>query len=148
MKSELYRKEAMKQVASPDKLNDYISVAAPSTWIFLGAILIFLAGICIWGVTGRMDTTVKCSAIVEQGEVTCYVKEADLTEVKEGMEVKIEDKTCKVQKVDVKEPVKKAQTQENTSVYRVDAGKTDLTDGAYQASIVVESISPIKFIFN
>ena len=148
MKSDLYRKEAMKQVSSPDKLNDYICVAAPSTWIFLGAILIFLAGVCIWGVAGHMDTIVKCSAIVEQGEVTCYVNENDLSEVKEGMEVKIEDETSEVKKVDADEPVESTLIKKNTSVYRVEVGTTDLPDGAYQASIVVESISPIKFIFN
>ena len=56
--SQLFSKKSLDKVSSPEQLNDYIRVANPSLWLVLGAVIVLLIGVCVWGVLGRMDTIV------------------------------------------------------------------------------------------
>ena len=158
MKSELFRKEAMEQLTSPEKLDDYIRVSTPSIWLLLGAILIFLAGILVWGTFGHLDVSVDGTAIIQNGELSCYIDAEDISTVKPGMKITVDKKDSKVRKIS---EMPEILTEENnadildlgiftpsTYVYEVTAGKTDLPDGIYKAVITVESISPANFVLN
>lgn len=54
--SELFRKKSIERVTSPEQLNDYIRVSNPGVWMILAAVVILLAGVCVWGFFGRLDT--------------------------------------------------------------------------------------------
>lgn len=41
--------KSLNRVKSPEDLNDYIRVANPGVWLVLVAVVILLAGVCIWG---------------------------------------------------------------------------------------------------
>ena len=70
-------------------MNEYIRVATPGVWMVLLAIVILLTGVCAWGVLGRLDTTLSAVAMAQNGEMTVYVKEADIASIKEGMAVRV-----------------------------------------------------------
>jgi hypothetical protein len=54
-KNSLFRKSTLNQISSPEKLNEYIKVSRPSTWIILGAVVIFAAVGIFWAVTAEID---------------------------------------------------------------------------------------------
>ena len=54
MNDTLFRKSSMDRLKSPEQLNDYIRVANPGVWLVLGAIILLLVGIVIWGVFGTV----------------------------------------------------------------------------------------------
>ena len=37
--SDLYRKESMDRIQSPEQLNDYLRITNPSVWVVLGAVI-------------------------------------------------------------------------------------------------------------
>ena len=89
MKSELFRKKALDQISSPEQLNDYIRVVNPSIWFMMVGVIIFLVGVCVWGIFGKLDTLLSVAAVNDNGRMVCYVKEADISSVNRDMDVEI-----------------------------------------------------------
>ena len=54
----------------PEQLEDYIGVTSPGMWIVMGAVALLLAGACVWGIFGRLDTVIKAPAVVKDGTIT------------------------------------------------------------------------------
>jgi len=46
---EIFRKDAVEKMSSPEKLNDYIKVSSVGVWLILGAVTALLAGVVAWG---------------------------------------------------------------------------------------------------
>jgi multidrug efflux pump subunit AcrA (membrane-fusion protein) len=95
-----FRKAALEQLASPDQLDQLLRVTTLKGWVGLGAIGALLLAAIVWGVAGRIDTTVTGQGILLQGgrvygvvspiagEVTAlFVKVGD--SVREGQDVAI-----------------------------------------------------------
>ncbi len=157
MNQQVFRKKSIERVSSPEQLNEYIRVSNPATWMILAAIVILLVGVCVWGVLGRMDTTLSVSAVSAEGKTVLYVKESNISQVSEGMTVQIGDQEYTVSSI-AKEPLVVA---ENISDYALHVGNlqrgewvyvvtvdASLPEGVYSAKIVVESIAPMSFILN
>ena len=156
MNEQLYRKKSIDRVSSPEQLDAYIRVANPGIWMVLGAIVVLLVGICVWGVLGRLDTTVPAVAVCEEGTVALYIQEEQLEAVQTGMEVQIEGKSCTITALSPL-PI----TARELPDYALHVGgytaedwvyslRTDaqLSDGIYDAKIIVERVSPISFVVN
>ena len=73
MNDKMFRKESIERISSPEQLTDYIHVTSPAGWMLLGAIIVLLAGICVWGIFGRLDTTLTVAAQSRDGAVVLYV---------------------------------------------------------------------------
>ena len=80
-----------KKVDSPEQLNEYIRLSNPGVWILVLAIVVLLAGFCIWGIFGKIDTKVQAVAVSDSGSTYLYVKEEDIEQIKAGMPVRIND---------------------------------------------------------
>ena len=89
MARSLFRKTSLDRVSNPEQLNDYIRVTNPGVWLILCAVILLLSGICVWGVFGRLDTTLTVAAVTQEAQTCCYVKEADAEAVEVGMLVRI-----------------------------------------------------------
>ena len=50
MSDQIFRKKSLDRISSPEQLNDYIRVANPGIWMILAAVIILLAGVCVWGI--------------------------------------------------------------------------------------------------
>ena len=57
MNQQLFREKSVKQVSSPEELNDYMKVTTPRVWIILVAIVLVLAGAISWSVFGSVSVT-------------------------------------------------------------------------------------------
>ena len=56
MSDQIFRKKSLDRISSPEQLNDYIRMANPGIWMILAAVIILLAGVCVWGIFGHLDT--------------------------------------------------------------------------------------------
>lgn len=159
MEKQIFREKSVERVSSPEQLSDYIRVSNPSVWMTLAAIIVLLAGVCVWGFLGRLETKVSAAALAQSGSIVCYVKEADAAKVETGMTVRIGENEFTVKNVSAS-PVAVKQGEE-FSEYLLHVGGLQvgewvyevildgsLADGVYSAEIVVDSVSPMSFVFN
>ena len=58
MSDQIFRKKSLDRISSPEQLNDYIRMANPGIWMILAAVIILLAGVCVWG---HVEETQKCN---------------------------------------------------------------------------------------
>ncbi len=96
MENQLFRDKSIQRVSSPEQLNDYIRVSNPGVWICMAAVLVLLAGVCVWGVFGQLDTTVSTAVVVKDGTMSCLVKEADIARIRSGMTVTAGGQECTI----------------------------------------------------
>lgn len=156
MEKQIFRKASIDRVSSPEQLNDYVKVSNPSVWMVLAAVIILLIGVCVWGIFGRLDTTVKTAAVCENGTLTLYISETDIASVKADMDVDVNGMSCRLSEVSAAPVpadgldeylIHKGGFQTGEWVYTATA-KADISDGVYSADIVVESVSPMSFVLN
>ena len=155
--SNLFRKKSLERISSPEQLNDYIRVSTPSVWMLLTAIVVLLAGVCVWGIFGRMDTNLSVAVVADEGAVTAYVKETDAAKVTVKAQVNVNGAQGTVLSISA-EPVRVDEgfteymrhvggLQEGEWVYAV-ALDMDCQEGVHAAQIVIDSVSPISFVLN
>lgn len=157
MNNGIFREKSMQRVSSPEQLGDYIRVSNPSVWMALAAVIVLLVGVCVWGILGKLETTVSAPVTVKDGQAVCYVRESDVASIKTGLTVRVNDAECAVTAV-ADSPVQITEDFDAYALYLggfavgdwVYAVTTDvsLADGTYKAEIVTDSVSPISFVFN
>ncbi len=156
--SELFRKKSIERVTSPEQLNDYIRVSNPGVWMILAAVVILLAGVCVWGVFGRLDTKKQASGVCENGKLTCYIKSDDIADVKEDTLVSVAGKEYTVKSVSAS-PVRLDGEKDSYLIYLGGFSETDwvyvatvdspdLADGEYSVDVITKRVSPISFVLN
>ena len=139
MKEELFTKKALDRIKSPESLNDYICVSNPSVWLFMTAVVILLAGACIWGIFGNLETTIEMQATTQDGVVTCLVETGKMENITVGMEIKIGEITSVISAI---EPVEGKNGSWKILAY------AEVPDGIYTVKIITETIHPMQFVFN
>ncbi len=156
--SELFRKKSIERVTSPEQLNDYIRVSNPGVWMILAAVVILLAGVCVWGFFGRLDTKKQASGVCENGKLTCYIKSDDISDVKEDTLVSVAGKEYTVKSVS-SSPVRLDGEKDSYLIYlggfsetdwvfSVTVDAPDLADGEYSVDVITKRVSPISFVLN
>lgn len=159
MKSELFRKKALDQISSPEQLNDYIRVVNPSIWFMMVGVIIFLVGVCVWGIFGKLDTLLSVAAVNDNGRLVCYVKEADISSVNRDMDVEIGGNSYGIENI----AARPLQVDDSFSEYLKHVGSLSEGEWVYEvvldgsegeqgsvlkADIIVERISPKTFVVN
>lgn len=157
MKNNLFREKSIERISSPEQLNEYIRVSTPSVWMLLIAIVVLLAGVCVWGVAGRLETTLSAAAVAGEGGVVAYVRGEEAAAIKAGMEVSIGDERGSIASI-ADQPVRVddgftqymrhvGSLQDGEWVYAVELD-ISCPEGVYRAEIITESVSPISFVLN
>ena len=157
MSETIFRKKSMDAISSPEQLTDYIRVANPGLWMGLAAVVIFLVAVCVWGVFGRLDTTLDVAAISDGSSTVCYVREDDIDSVKVGMPVALGDAQYSVTGI----PAQPVSVDGGFEEYALHVGglKTgewvyavavdgELPKGVYAAKLVIDSVAPKVFVLN
>lgn len=153
--NDLFRKNAVERVTSPEQLNDYIHVTSPAIWMILAGIIVILAGVFVWGVAGRLESYEVGAGVAYGGELTVYVSPQVRTKLKEGMKMSVQEKEMKIELIsgtteqvpnDIDPYILSTAGLENGEQAYVLKSPTDLPDGVYSVSIQVESIRPIEFV--
>lgn len=154
MSNEIFRKKSMDRVSSPEALNDYIQVTAPSVWLLLGALGLLLLGACVWGIFGRLETELPCRAEVSGGAVTALAAERIGDAPAPGQQMHIEGEALTVRTVEKYTGTLEDKgllpdgVQPGEVLWLIRADGSHLPDGTYHATVVVESIHPFALIFD
>lgn len=93
MQNKLFKKSSMERIASPEKLNDYIQVSNPASWMVLGAALAVLIGLLAWGIFGEVTESVSFNGYVKDGQLYCYAPGEIASQLEKGMEATVQPMT-------------------------------------------------------
>lgn len=156
--SELFREKSMNKVSSPEQLNDYIRVSNPSVWMVLAAIVVLLVGVCIWGVFGHLDTRLDTTGVCLNGTVTCYIPEADVSDIGTDALIAIGGEEHPVAAVaafpvrfgdaELSHLLPSSELEPEAVVYAVTASAPELADGCYAVSVITRREAPMTFVLN
>lgn len=154
--NEIFRKESMDRVNSPEQLNDYIRVATPSVWMVLAAIIVLLVGVCVWGIFWHLDTRLDTFGVCRDGKLTCYLTEADISQMAENAFVSVDGSEYPVTEVSAfsiafSEAENAQLLPEGTfpadaRIYVITAYAPQLQDGSYSLSLIVRRETPMSFV--
>ena len=131
MDKQLFRKQSIDRISSPEQLQDYMRVTSPGIWMVLTAIIVMLAGLIICSSIGTVETSYPVAADVKAGEASIVLDKDTEYTVKEGMTLRVAGEDITIE-----------------NVRRLDSGETVVTaevslqDGTYDAKIVTERITP------
>ena len=158
MSSTIFREKSLKKIASPEQMNDYIRVSSPSVWMVLTAVIVLLAGVCVWGMFGHLDTAVQTGGVCTNGRLTVFVGEEDHEKIRENAVISVDGVEYAVAEItnvpirvdDQIDPyvVHLAGFTEGDWVYRLYADVPGLADGVYAASVITERVRPLDFVLN
>ena len=155
-KSGLFREKSLEAIESPESLNDYLKVTSPGVWLVLAAIVVLLTGFIVWGIFGRINTTIQLAVEAKDGSVATYVPYDSLQKVVNQSVITIDgqdyaltpDKDAEVSIVseDMNAYIRvKGNLAVGDMVVKVpvDAG---LSDGIYSGSVITESLQPASLL--
>ena len=89
MKNNVFKKSSMERIASPEKLDDFIKVSNPSSWMVLGAALALLFGLLVWGIFGQLSQSVTFNGHLKDDHLYCYASGNLAEQLMPGMDVSI-----------------------------------------------------------
>ena len=137
MEKTIFREKNVNELNSPDELNEYLRVTSPSTWLVISAVIVLLAGLIVWASVGEIQTKEHAVVSVKGDQAIVDVSGSRAEMVRQGNPVLIEGQTVTLSEVSIDE-------------YGRAVGKATvngLSEGSYEAEVVVESIKPISFLF-
>ncbi len=137
MDNQLFRKQSMDRISSPEQLQDYMRVTSPGIWMVLSAVIVLLAGLIICSMVGKIETKYEVKAEVQDGKVSVILDPDTEYKVEKGMTLRIGDQDV---------PIGYVRGLESGETV-VTAG-VSLPDGTYDAEIVTEAVTPISFLTN
>lgn len=138
MSEKLFRKKSLDKIASPESLTDYIRVTNPGVWLVLAALIVLLAGACVWAIFGRMETKLPVTAKVENGMAAITLTADEAEKVAPGESVIFDGGEGVILTIE---------GPDEAGLYTA-AAEMNAPDGALRAEIVTESVSPMSFIVN
>ena len=157
----IFNKKAMDKMQSPDDLDRYLRVSNPRFWATLFACAVFLAGFLIWGIFGRISTTVTVKGVQVDGQIHCFLTEAEAEKVVKGDKVNVNGTEMEILEIS-ENPLSYPEAEvilqsdyllnllmKETWMYHVTIGGdgTMPKEGvAQEFSIITESMAPISLI--
>ena len=134
-RSDLFRKESIEHIATPDDLTGYLKVTRPGVWIILVAVIALFIGLFVWSMVGTLETTEDAVVSVTDYKATIVTTGQSKSELKENMPFRIESQEYRISSVEDDEYGRK-------NAY----AEVLLPDGTYVADVVVEQTYPIEFL--
>ena len=153
MENQLFRKKSLATISSPEALHDYMRVTSPRLWMILGAIVILLAGFIVYASTVTMENTAPVQVELENYDVeddgairrgtivsgSVSKQQTDL--VAPGMKIRLGSEEGTVTLVFSDE-------EDTKFLVEMEREYLNLPDGTYEAELVLESTTPISFLWN
>ena len=153
MGNQLFRQKSLERISSPEELHDYMRVTSPRLWMILAAIVVLLTGFIVYASTATMENTMAIKAEVsnyrisdENGDethtmVTCTLPLSQMNLVTPGMKVRMVGMEGVASFIYTDE-------EEVGVVIEMEKAYLGLPDGTYDAELVLESTTPISFLWN
>lgn len=154
--NKIFREKSIEQLSAPEQLMDYLRVTGPGIWLILVGIIVLMAGFLIWGVVGRVSSTVTVPAQAADGVLHCYVLQEDMRESDDIVDIYIGDlemeaslqeaKTITLDADDAPQLYETGYLTAGKNALELTCG-TKLKDGFYQAELTTETLKPIRLLF-
>ena len=156
-----FRQRSLNKITSPEELHDYMHVTSPRLWMILTAIAVLLTGFIVYASfiqienTRPVTLTIESQQFVENSggeQVTRVYRSAyfvlppsmkDVVEI--GMPVRVEGYELYVDYLAISEGFG---DQDNSLIVTVSVPENTVPDGQYEAELVIESTTPISFLWN
>ncbi len=138
MDRQLFRKESVERVSSPEQLSDYLHVTSPAVWVVLAAVILLVASLFVWSAVTAAESYAVGRAEVRNGVLTLTFDDAEKAKnVEVGMNVRVGD---------VAAPVLSIGSDESGKLLAV--ASVSLPDGSYEARVGYRSTKIIEMLFN
>lgn len=153
----LFREKSIEQLSAPEQLTGYLHVTGPGVWFVLGGLIILLVGLLVWGIFGRLISSVTVPAKVEEGKAYCYVLKDDLNPADGDVAITIGDVEMTANTAGAETVIlDTSYPPELFSTGYLHAGRnvtilvcdTTLKEGFYDALIVTDELKPISLLFS
>ena len=131
---QIYRKEVLEKISSPEHLTSYLRVTNPGIWMVLIGVIVLLAGLIAWSTVGTLETTAHATVVVENSLAEVALDSGQPLEG--GMSLRIHDQEYTIDYI-----------YEDAVGRVLGESQVDLPDGRYDGTVVTESIHPIAFLF-
>ena len=154
MEKNLFRQETLDHISSPEELHDYMKVTSPRLWMVLVAVVAILVGFIIYASIATLENTLTVKAeicvytdtdtgvkSVDDFMITIPEDKKDL--VQRDMVVRFSGSEGKIDYI--------FQDKDSTGAhvyFEQPIDPANLETGEYDAVIVLEQVSPIKFLIN
>ena len=158
MENGLFRKKSLERISSPEELHDYMRVTSPRLWMLLAAVAALLVGFLVFASTAQMENTTQIKVMVENISNPGDEQEASSSffysslpmsfkdVVEAGMKVRIGNEKGKIEMIAILDP--EDGDQEMELIISMDNPSLSLPNGEYDAELVLESTTPISFLWN
>jgi len=90
-KKQLFRKKSYEHINSPEKLDQFLDIPGPNTWVLIVALFIAVGAAILWGIFGSIPETVTATGIRTPKGITCFVSSQEAYLIEPGMEVVVSD---------------------------------------------------------
>ena len=133
----LFRKDSLDRISSPEQLTDYLRVTNPTVWIVMGAIILLLVGLLIWGSFAHIDSYASGTAEISGGKMVVYFDDTQLARnVEAGMLVEVGNVSTLIAGVGMTEDGRVFAT-----------ARTTLANGSYPARVVYKQTQVLSLLF-
>ena len=133
---QLYRKESLDHIQSPEQLDQVLRVTNPGVWLLLTAVILLLAGLLIWGSFTYIDSVARGSAEVSGGVLTFRFDDEDTAQYAEvGMSVTVGETKTEIRSLG----------RDGQGVFAL--ADTDLPDGVYEAGVQYRQTQILRLLF-
>lgn len=163
MENKLFRKKSLERISSPEQLHDYMRVTSPRLWMTLAAIVILLAGFIAYASTASMENTMPIKVHAENidsfreeenGEIVtepATVFSASLPisckeVVETGMRLRMGNEEGTIEMIAMVGP--EEDDEKMLLIIDMDNERLLLPDGEYDADLVLETTTPVSFLWN
>ncbi len=158
MSKPLFRQKSMEKITSPEQMNDYIRVSNPGIWMVLAAVIVLLAGVCVWGVFGRLDTSLQTGGVCQNGRLIVYISEKDFSDISEKAIISVNGNEYALSDI-ANSPIQLDDSADSYLLhlsglskgdwaYALEVDSSGLADGTYTVSVITERIKPLDFVLN
>ena len=163
MESKLFRKKSLNRISSPEELHDRLCVTSPRLWMTLSAIAALLIGFIVYAATATVENIAHIQVEVSNNDYSDYNEQGEYVEDKwqsavawlpndymgileTGMEVRIGNERGRLESM---LSLEMESHEGNFAVlFEMDQSTVYLSDGIYDADLVLESATPISFLWN
>lgn len=152
----IFRKKSLDKFSSVEDLDKYIKTTTPSLWLLLACIIVFLVGVIVWAVVGKINVETVVGCKVTSEKIDCYISEDRIDSINSDSYIVINDMTFVINDVDG--PFEANENSDQVLLHTSDievgnwfykaSANGQIADGSYKAKIVFEEVSPITFVIN
>ena len=148
----VFRKKSLNKASELDELNSYLKVSSIPAWVILAAAVMVVAGILIWGRIARVKDSVQGAAQCENGMLTCYFRQEDMSYIQQGQKIQVNGAQYEISEIvpkllytyDVPRDI--LYLSEPTEWYQTALASCDLEDGTYNVRVELGVNTPLGFM--